>query len=234
MLSEIIMTYIPIKNWADDEKPREKLLKKGIDTLSNAELLAIIIGTGTRELSAVELARNILQMADNNLHNLGRLSVFELSKIKGIGTAKAVSLIAAMEIGRRRNMSEHKENNSITSSRDIYNYMSPRLRDLPYEEFWVCYLNRANYLIESFKISQGGVTGTVIDTKIILKKGLELLASSVILCHNHPSGNVAPSNQDKEITLRTKNAAETIEIKVLDHIIVARDKYFSFSDEGLI
>ena len=228
------MNYISIKNWAAGDRPREKLLANGARQLSDSELLAILIGSGTRELSAVELARQILKACDGNLALLGKASVTDLMKIKGIGKAKAISIVAALEIGKRRNEAEIPERNNINSSRDVFQTVHPLLGDLIHEEFWVLYLNRANRIIEKNKISQGGISGTVTDIRIILKRGLELLASSLIICHNHPSGNLSPSEADIELTAKIKNAAAQMDIKLLDHLIVADNSYFSFTDEGIL
>lgn len=228
------MNYLSIKHWAADDRPREKLLVKGVQSLSDAELLGILIGSGTSETSAVELGRQLMAKAGNNLAKLARLTWFDLIQIKGIGRAKAVTLLAAMEIGRRRGLADLPESNQVTSSRDVFILLSPALGDLVHEEFWILYLNRSNKSIEQFKCSQGGVSGTVIDVKLILKKALEVLASSLILVHNHPSGNLMPSENDKQITLKVKEAAGHLDIKVLDHLIIAGNGYFSFADEGLL
>jgi DNA repair protein RadC len=228
------MDYISIKNWAADDRPREKLQIKGLQSVSDAELLAIIIGSGTRETSAVELARHILLEAGNSLGNLGKKSVADLTKIKGIGKAKAINIVAAMELGRRRKMAETTDLFQVSSSKDIYEYISPVISDLSYEEFWVIYLNRANKIMERYKLSQGGISGTVTDIRLILKRALELLATSLIICHNHPSGNINPSEQDKQITDKLKTASAQMDIKLLDHIIVSDKMYFSFCDEGLL
>jgi DNA repair protein RadC len=228
------MDYLSIKQWASDDRPREKLQEKGLQSLSDAELLAIIIGSGTRETSAVELARYILTQSENNLALLGKKSISDLIKIKGIGEAKAISIIAALELGRRRRNSETAKEEQITSSSDAFEFIRPLLVDIAHEEFWVLYLNRANKIIERYKLSQGGISGTVTDIRLILKRGLELLASSIVICHNHPSGNLQPSDQDKQITEKLKIAALQMEIKLIDHIIVADNSYYSFCDEGLI
>jgi len=223
-----------IKQWAVEDRPREKMMLKGPGALSNAELLAILIGSGTRDESAVDLSMKILKNASNNLNELGKKSANELQKLKGIGEAKAITIMAALELGRRRKHEEALERKNISCSTDAFNYFHPLVADLPTEEFWVLYLNRANVIIESSRISSGGVSGTVIDNKIILRRGIEILASSVVLCHNHPSGNPAPSKQDREITDKIKKAAELLDIKVIDHIIVADNTYLSFADEGIL
>ncbi len=223
-----------IKGWSVEDRPREKLMSKGIHSLTNAELIAVLIGSGTREISAVELARQVLCIADNNLNALGKLTVSNLQKIKGIGEAKAISIIAALELGRRRRLSEVPGKPKITSSKDVYELMFPLLSDLPHEEFWILLLNRSNKIIDRTKISQGGTAGTVIDVKMILRNAIEKLASSIIICHNHPSGNTEPSEADIEITHRISEAAKVMDIKLLDHVIIAENLYFSFLDDGLL
>ncbi|MCW3785523.1 RadC family protein [Plebeiibacterium sediminum] len=231
------MSYqkLSIKNWAVEDRPREKLLSKGITSLSNAELIAILIGSGNRDESAVDLSKRILHDANNNLNELGKYSIENLQKnYRGIGEAKAISIVAALELGKRRKLSEIQEKTQIRSSHDVFELMHPVLSDLPHEEFWIIFLNRANKVISSRKISQGGLSGTVIDTRIIMKSALEQLASSIILCHNHPSGNKLPSQQDKSITSKLKEAGKIMDIPVLDHIIVTDGGYYSFADEGEI
>jgi len=228
------MKYMSIKQWASDDRPREKMLAKGAQSLSDAELLAILIGSGTREVSAVELARHILAESDNRLSSLGKMGIAELVKIKGIGTAKAITILAALELGKRRNSSEVIEKQQITSSRDVFDLFHCLLSDLSYEEFWVLLLNRSNKIIKKYKLSQGGVAGTVIDIRLILKRAIELLASGIIICHNHPSGNINPSENDKSITEKLKIASGQMDIKLLDHIIVCDNSYFSFCDENIL
>lgn len=228
------MNYVSIKNWAADDRPREKFLSKGVTSLSDAELIAILISTGTRELSAVELSRKILNESKNNLAELSRKSLAELMKLKGIGEAKAITIVAALELGKRRKLSEMGDKVKLVSSMDVFQYIGPILSDLSHEEFWVLYLNRSNKILDKYKLSQGGIAGTVIDIRLLLKRGIELLASSLIICHNHPSGNLSPSSNDKKITEKIKLASDQLDIKVLDHIIVAENAYFSFSDEGLL
>jgi DNA repair protein RadC len=228
------MTYISIKNWSADDKPREKLLANGVQDLSNAELLAIIIGSGTREISAVELSRQILSTADNNLAELSRFSINEFTKIKGIGEAKAVAVVAALELGKRRNFSEIADRHMISSSKDVFNYFHPIMVDLVHEEFWALYLNRSNKIIDKYKLSQGGISGTVTDIRLILKRAIELLATSLIVCHNHPSGNINPSENDTSITTKLKAAASQMDIRLLDHVIIANNAYFSYTDEGIL
>lgn len=229
------MTYVSIKKWAADDRPREKLLNLGARSLSDAELIGILLGSGTRDLSAVELARRILTLGENNLYELGKLSVKDLTKIKGIGEAKAVTIVASLELGRRRGNSNIPDKPKITSSKDAFSIFNSLLADLPHEEFWASYFNRSNIMIERNQVSQGGISGTVTDTRLIMRKALELRASSIIVCHNHPSGNLQPSEQDKNITKKIKQAAQLFDITLLDHIIVGiNNKYFSFADEGIL
>ena len=223
-----------LTTWAVEERPREKVLANGIQYLSDVELLAILLGSGTRNQTAVELARIILKGAENSLQELGRQSISELVRIKGVGPVKAITLLAAMELGRRRAGMQHAEKLPVKSSQTVFKLFHPLLGDLDHEEFWLLMLNRANRVLGRYKVSQGGLSGTVIDTRIILKKALDNLASSIIVCHNHPSGNKQPSDADIKITEKLKKAAEMLEIKLLDHVIIADKSYFSFADEGLI
>ncbi len=223
-----------LTTWAVEERPREKVMANGVQYLSDSELLAILLGSGTRNMTAVELARIILKGSDNSLQELGRKSIGDLVRIKGVGPAKAITLLAAMELGRRRAGMNHVEKIPVKSSETVFNLFHPLLGDLEHEEFWLLMLNRANRVLGRFKVSQGGLSGTVIDTRIILKKALDNLASSIIVCHNHPSGNNQPSDADVKITGKLKKAAEMLEIKLLDHVIIADKSYFSFADEGLI
>jgi len=223
-----------IRNWAFEDRPREKMLLKGIQSLSDSELLALLIGSGTRKYSAVDLARQVLYMAGNNLDKLGRYSVSDLKKLKGIGQAKAISIVAALELGRRRNLSDVPDERKITGSLDVQGLMGPLLSDLVHEEFWVLLLNRSNKIIAKRKISQGGITGTVTDIRMILKLALDNLATGLILCHNHPSGNLQPSEADISITARIKESAALMDISLLDHVIIAGKAYFSLADENMI
>ena len=223
-----------LTTWAVEERPREKVMANGVQYLSDAELLAILLGSGTRNMDAVELARLILKGAGNTLQQLGRQGIGDLVRIKGVGPAKAITLLAAMELGRRRAGMQHPEKIPVKSSETVFNLFHPLMGDLEYEEFWLLMLNRANRVLGRFKVSQGGLSGTVIDTRIILKKALDNLASSIIVCHNHPSGNKQPSDADVKITEKLKKAAEMLEIKLLDHVIIADKSYFSFADEGLV
>jgi DNA repair protein RadC len=228
------MNYLSIKNWAANDRPREKLLANGVKSLSDAELLAILIGSGTKEVSAVELCRKILSESENNLALLGKKSVADLIKIKGIGRAKAITIIAALELGMRRKLTEISEKPKVTSSKEAFEFIHSFISDITHEEFWVLFLNRSNKIIDKYKLSQGGISGTVIDVRLLLKKALELLASSLIICHNHPSGNIKPSENDKKITDKIKIAAQQMDIKLLDHLIISDNSYLSFSDEGLL
>ena len=225
---------LSIKNWAEDDRPREKLLQKGRLSLSDSELLAILIGSGSKNESAVELSKRILSSTQNNLNELGKLSVSQLCKFKGIGPAKAVTIAAALELGRRRRLQEALEQKRITSSHSVFEIMNPIIGELGHEEFWIIYLNNSNKVIEQFQISKGGITGTLVDVRITLKKALELGAVSIILAHNHPSGSLKASEADKQLTRKLKTAAESLDIKVLDHIIVTEKSYLSFADEGML
>lgn len=232
---DTVTAHISIKDWSDDDRPREKLMLKGKHALSNAELLAILLGSGSRSRSAVDLAKEILRSVDNNLKELGKVSIDELiSRFHGVGEAKAITIAAAMELGRRRGLTEIKNRPEIRGSRDAYNVLAPLLADLHHEEFWVLMLNRGNQVLKRIQVSLGGVSGTVVDAKIVFKKALAIPASAIILCHNHPSGNLRPSKPDIEITKKIKAGAELIDIKVLDHLIISERGYFSFADEGMM
>ena len=225
---------INLKTWSVEERPREKVIANGVQYLSDSELLAILLGSGTRNMTAVELARQVLHKSGNSLHELGRQKLSDLVAIKGIGPAKAITLLAAMELGRRRTSTQQTERIPVKSSETVFKLFHPILGDLDHEEFWLLMLNRANRVLGRFKVSQGGLSGTVIDTRIILKKALDNLASSIVVCHNHPSGNNQPSDADVKITEKLKKAAAMVEIKLIDHVIIADKSYFSFADEGLI
>ena len=223
-----------IKSWSPEDRPREKLLLKGTSALSDAELVAILIGSGTPKLSAVELSKKILLLGNNNLNELARLSVKDLIKIKGIGEAKAITIVAALELGRRRKEQDPEEKPKITSSKDAFDLLKGEMMDLPKEEFWVLLMNRANRVIKKKRVSEGGVSGTVADRKIIFKLALEELASGIIVAHNHPSGNLQASQSDIDLTKKLREAGKFLEIQLLDHIIIANQKYLSFADEGMI
>ena len=223
-----------IKSWAEDDRPREKLLHKGKLSLSDAELIAILIGSGSRNESAVQLSKRILASTENQLSDLGKLSVKKLCEFKGIGPAKAISIVAAMELGRRRRTEEALEKKKITSSASVFELMQPIIGELYHEEFWIIYLNNSNKVIEQLQLSKGGITGTLVDVRLTLRKALEVGATSIILAHNHPSGTLKPSEADKQLTQKLKTAAQSLDIKVLDHLIVTEKSYFSFADEGVL
>ena len=223
-----------IKQWAKDDRPREKLLFNGAATLSDSELLAILIHNGSREKTAVDLAKDILKLSKDNLSELGKLSVKDLMKVKGIGEAKAIAIAAALELGRRRQISGTLQKKIISTSNDIADYFIAKLKDYRHEVFAVVFLNRANKINHFEIVSEGGITGTVADPRIILKKALEEDAVSIILCHNHPSGSLKPSRADEDLTHKIKEAAKYFDIRVLDHMIVSDGGYFSFADEGLL
>jgi DNA repair protein RadC len=224
----------PIKQWAKDDRPREKLLLKGAENLSNSELLAILIHNGSREKTAVDLAKEILKLGKDNLNELGKLSLKELMKIKGIGEAKAITIAAALELGRRRHSADPLNKTIIKSSADIAHYLQTRLKDYRYEVFAVLFLNQANKINHFEIVSEGGITGTVADPRVILRKALEHDATSIILCHNHPSGSLKPSRADTALTEKIRGAAALLDISVSDHLIVSENGYYSFADEGLL
>lgn len=226
--------YISIKNWSEDDQPREKLMLKGRSVLSDAELIAILIGSGSREESAVGLSKRILAKAENNLSELGKLSVKDLMNFKGIGEAKAVTIAAALELGRRRGSGEALIRKRIASARDAFEIMQSIIGDLAHEEFWIIFLNNSNKVLRKEQISKGGLTGTLVDVRMVMKTALELSAVGMILAHNHPSGSLKPSNADKQLTKKLKTAAQSLDIQVLDHIIVTQKAYFSFADEALL
>ncbi len=225
---------LKITDWAVEDRPREKLIRKGISTLSDAELLAILISSGTRKKSAVDLGRELLSSVSNNLNSLGKLSISDLLKFRGIGPARAVTISAALELGRRRNIAELPDAGQIKCSKDAADIFQPLLSDLHHEEFWILFLNRSNRVIDRMKLSQGGISGTVTDVRIIMKKAVEFLASAIIVCHNHPSGNLNPSDADSKITGKIKEAGSIMDIQLLDHIIISGKDYYSFADNGLI
>ncbi|HEX9599921.1 MAG TPA: DNA repair protein RadC [Mariniflexile sp.] len=224
----------PIKNWSQDDQPREKLLYKGKSTLSDAELVAILIGSGNRSESAVDLCKRILASVDNNLSELGKLSTIQLMEFSGIGEAKAVTIAAALELGRRRRGEEALEKKKIISSESVFELMQPIIGELEHEEFWIVYLNNSNKVILKTQLSKGGITGTLVDVRLVLKNALEVGATGLILAHNHPSGALKPSKADKQITSKLQVAAESLDIKVLDHLIVTENAYFSFADEAIL
>jgi len=227
-------TSFSIKNWSDGDKPREKLVQKGKSVLSDAELIAILIGSGSRNESAVELSKRILASVNNNLNELGKLSIKQLMQFNGIGEAKAVSIAAALEVGRRRRGEKAQKISKITSSKDVFELLQPSLGELPHEEFWIVYLNNSNKVIHTAQLSKGGITGTLVDVRLVLKQALEIGAIGLILAHNHPSGGLIPSMADKQITEKLKTAAQALDIKVLDHIIITQREYYSFADEDIL
>lgn len=226
-------TSFPISQWAEDDKPREKLMLKGKQVLSDAELLAILIGSGSRNESAVDLSKRILSKVEN-LKALGRMTFKQLTEFKGIGEAKAVTILAAMELGRRRGSEEEVELKKITSSRSVYDIMQPIIGELPHEEFWVLYLSNSNKVMYKSQLSKGGITGTVVDSRIVFKTAFEQNAVSIILCHNHPSGILQASDADKQITKKIKEAGKLLEINILDHLIITNSGYLSLADEGMM
>ena len=223
-----------IKQWAKDDRPREKLLLNGAENLSHSELLAILIHNGSKEKTAVDLAKEVLKLGNDNLNELGKLSIKELMKIKGIGEAKAITIIAALELGRRRQAASSLSKTVVGSSSEIAQYLKAKLKDYRHEVFAVLFLNRANKVNHFEIVSTGGITGTVADPRVILRKALEQDAVNIILCHNHPSGSLKPSKADEQLTAKIKEAARFLDIAVLDHIIVSEDGYYSFADEGLL
>lgn len=235
MVQHNYQSRLGIKAWAEEDRPREKLLLKGRHNLTDAELLAILLGSGSREETAVGLAQQLLNRVNNNLYELGKCSLNDLKDdIKGIGDAKAITIIAAMELSRRRQLSEIETKPKITSSSDAYRIIAPLLMDLEHEEFWILMLNRGNRVIGRQRISTGGISGTVVDAKMVFKAALLKPASSIILCHNHPSDNLQPSQADKNITKKLKEGGKLIDVAVLDHLIITSGNYMSFADEGLM
>ena len=225
-------THFPITNWSEDDRPREKLMLKGKNALSDAELIAILIGSGSRNESAVDLSKRILTSVDN-LNALGKMSISQLTNFKGIGEAKAIAIIAALELGRRRRAEDAVELIKITSSKLVFEIMQPIIGELPHEEFWVLFLNNSNKVISKSQLSKGGISGTIVDVRLVFKLALEIGATSLILCHNHPSGNLDPSEADKQITTKLKTGGESLDVKVLDHLIITETNYYSFVDEGI-
>jgi DNA repair protein RadC len=228
------MEKLTIKSWALDDRPREKLLAKGKTALSDAELIAILIGSGNREESAVALSKRILKGVNGNINELAKLSVKKLTVFKGIGEAKAISIITALELGKRRQMEAALEKPKIASSKDVANLMQPILGDLEHEEFWVLFLNNSNKVVSKNQISKGGLTATIVDIRLVFKSALELASVGIIVCHNHPSGKLQPSTADKQLTQKIKEAGIILDIKLLDHLIITEKAYFSFADENLL
>jgi len=226
--------HLTIKDWADDDKPREKLFQKGPSVLSDAELIAILLRSGSREESAVALSQRILATVDHDLNDLGKLSVKHLMRFKGIGGAKAITIAAALEIGRRRRGGMGKKVTKITSSTDVFDLLHPLVGELPHEEFWIVYLNNSNKVLAKEQLSKGGITGTLVDVRLVMKQSLQMGAVGLILAHNHPSGTLKPSKSDLELTEKLQKAAESLDLKVLDHLIITEKTYFSFADEGIL
>lgn len=227
-------TSLSIKFWSDDDKPREKLVQKGRSVLSDAELVAILIGSGSRNESAVELSKRILASSNHSLNELGKLSIKQLMQFKGIGEAKAVTIAAALEIGRRRRGEEAQKITKISSSKSVFELLQPRMGELGHEEFWIVYLNNSNKVLHTAQLSKGGITGTLVDVRLVMRQALELGSIALILAHNHPSGTLKPSSADKQITQKLKLAAEALDLKVLDHLIITQKEYYSFADEGIL
>ncbi|KAB2868489.1 MAG: JAB domain-containing protein [Bacteroidales bacterium] len=223
---------LTIKDWAVEDRPREKMQKKGISSLSDAELIAILLRSGNSDETAVTVAQRLLTLAQNNLNELGKFSLHQITQIKGIGEAKAITVLAALELGRRRKAVEAINRERVTSSHDVVEIFQPMLADLPHEEFWALLLNKANKVIDKVRVSQGGVAGTVVDVRIIVKTAVEKLASSIIIAHNHPSGNPKPSDKDIAITKKLKDAANLFDISILDHLIITDNECYSFADNG--
>lgn len=223
-----------IKKWAEGDRPREKLLLKGKISLSDAELIAILIGSGNRQESAVQLAKRLLSHSDNKLNEIGRQTVNQLTQFKGIGEAKAVSIVAALELGRRRRGEQALKRAKLKSSDDVYELLQPVIGDLNHEEFWIVYLNNSNKVLHKSQLSKGGITGTLVDVRLVYKRALEMGATALILSHNHPSGKLEPSVADRQLTRKLKRAGESLDIKILDHLIVTQTNYYSFANEGIL
>lgn len=233
-MSDQTSKNLSIKHWAEDDRPREKLLLKGRQALTDSELMAILIGSGHKEKTAVELSQEILAFTSNNLNELAKLSVTDLMKFKGIGEAKAITIVACLELGRRRKQTDVLKRKQVKSSKDIFEELQPYLIDLHHEEFWMVLLNRKNEILSTKKISSGGVSGTIADAKLIFKAAIEGNATHIVVSHNHPSGNLKPSQSDISLTQNLIKAGKVMDISVLDHIIIAGNSYFSFADEGLM
>lgn len=225
---------LSIKQWKEDDRPREKMLLKGRDSLPDAELIAILIGSGNRQESAVDLSKRILASVNNNLNELATLSISDLIKFKGVGEAKAISIITAITLGRRTQLEDAMVKPIIESSKSVFNIMQPRIGNIKHEEFWILYLNNSNIVIHSEQLSKGGITGTLVDIRMLFKKAVELLAIGIVVCHNHPSGKITPSESDKKLTNKIKKAGIILDIKLLDHVIITEKNYYSFVDDGLL
>ena len=225
---------LPIPQWNIDDRPREKLIAKGHHSLSDSELIAILIGSGNKQESAVALSKRILASVDNNLNELAKISIEQLTGFKGIGEAKAIAIITAITLGKRLQIERALVKPFITSSKSVYKIMQPKIGNLQHEEFWVLFLNNSNKVINMLQLSKGGVTGTTVDIRILFKKAMELLSIGIIVCHNHPSGKLVPSEADKKLTQKIKKASKTLDIKLLDHLIITEKHYLSFADEGIL
>jgi DNA repair protein RadC len=228
------MEKLSIKSWALDDRPREKLITKGKTVLSDAELMAILIGSGNKQESAVALSQRMLQSVEGNINELAKISIEKLMTFKGIGQAKAVNIIAALELGKRRQLENLLEKPKIGGSKDVFSLMQPIIGDLSHEEFWVLFLNNSNKVMAKQQVSKGGMTATVVDIRLVFKQALELFSVAIIVCHNHPSGKLKPSDADVQLTKKIKNAGITLDIKLLDHLIITEKAYFSFADEGIL
>jgi DNA repair protein RadC len=228
------MENLTIKGWALDDRPREKLVLKGRKSLSDAELIAILIGSGSRNQSAVSLSKKILNSVNNNINELAKLSVEELTRFHGVGAAKAIAIITALELGKRRQLETALELPEISTSKGVFHLMQPIIGDLQHEEFWAIFLNNSNKVIAKHRLSKGGLTATVVDVRLLYMKALATACVGVIVCHNHPSGKLTPSKADKEVTLKIKEAGSTLDIKLLDHLIITEKSYFSFADDGIL
>ena len=228
------MEKLSIKSWALDDRPREKLVTKGKMVLSDAELMAILIGSGNRQESAVALSQRMLQSVEGNINELAKVSIEKLMTFKGIGEAKAINIIAALELGKRRQLENLLEKPKIGGSNDVFKLMHPIIGDLSHEEFWVLFLNNSNKVLAKLQVSKGGMTATVVDIRLLFKQALELFSVAIIVCHNHPSGKLKPSDADVQLTQKIKNAGNTLDIKLLDHLIIAEKAYFSFADQQLL
>ena len=228
------MKKTTIKSWAIDDRPREKLISKGASVLSSAELLAILISSGNKQESAVDLSKRILESVHHNIHELAKLSLNKLTAFKGIGPAKAIAIMTALELGKRRQLEIFIENPKISSSKKVFSVMQPLIGALPHEEFWVLYLNNSNKVLSKDQLSKGGITATLVDVRLLFKKAIEISAVAIIICHNHPSGNTNPSAEDKVLTKKIKEGGLSLDIKLLDHLIITEKSYFSFADNGEI
>ncbi|MBW1296692.1 RadC family protein [Aquimarina litoralis] len=227
-------TSFSIRKWNENDRPREKLLVKGKNALTDSELIAILIGSGNKEESAVALSKRILASVDHQIHSLGKLSVKQLMNFKGIGEAKAITIVAGLELGKRRKEEGVPVISKISSSKDVFDLMNPLIGDLEHEEFWVLYLNNSNKVLQKKQISVGGKTGTLVDPRIVFRFAIEFGATAIILAHNHPSGSLAPSQSDKTLTQKLKQAGVTLDIKLLDHLIITEKDYFSFADQAIL